>query len=80
MTQPDCGPSDEDVLKAPLARLRACRVCASELPVEPRPVFDDMLLSGGQSLQNTRKFGLLIGFGQEMHVARKLFGLRPDMP
>jgi uracil-DNA glycosylase len=39
MAQLDCGPSDKDVLEALVARLRACRVCASELPFEPRPVF-----------------------------------------
>jgi uracil-DNA glycosylase len=39
MALPDPQPSNEDLLGTLVARVRACRACASELPVEPRPVF-----------------------------------------
>lgn len=37
--QPVLNPSDEETLETIVTRVRACRVCASDLPVEPRPVF-----------------------------------------
>ena len=39
MMPPDCNPGEDAALEALVTRVRACRVCAGDLPVEPRPVF-----------------------------------------